>query len=95
MSAIAPGRTISDDELLKSQGAVLDEIEQTRTPFLVTRKGELRLVILSLEDYEALVDTALAKSEPFHRRIAEARAHYAAGLGGSYEAIREELLEGS
>ena len=89
MSAIAPGRVISDDELLSGQEAVLDEIKQASAPYLVTRQDELRLVILNLEDYEALIDAALAESDPLRRRIAEAKAHYAAGLGGSYEAITE------
>jgi PHD/YefM family antitoxin component YafN of YafNO toxin-antitoxin module len=91
MAAIAPHQTISDQELLSGREAVLDEIERTHTPYLVTRDGELRLVILSLEDYETLIDAALAESEPLRLRIAEAKAHYAAGEGGSYETIREEL----
>ena len=90
--AITPGRVISDVELLSGQETILDEIEQAGAPYLVTRQGELRLVILSLEDYELLIDAALAESAPLRHRIAEAKAHYAAGLGGSYEAIREELL---
>lgn len=93
MSAIAPGRVISDKDLLRNQEAVLDMIEQARAPYLVARKGELRLVILSLKDYEALIDAALAQSTTLHRRVAEAKAHYAAGLGGSYEAIRGKLLK--
>ena len=84
---------ITDGELLSGQEAMLDEIEQASAPYLVMRQGELRLVILSLEKYKALIDTALAESDPLRRRIAEAKAHYAAGPGGSYEAIREELLE--
>ncbi len=93
MAAITPGRVISDKELLNGQEAVLDEIEQANAPYLVTRQGELCLVILNLDDYESLIDAALAKSDPLHHRIAEAKAHYTAGMGGSYEAIREELLE--
>ena len=92
MVASKPGRVISDKELLSGQEAVLDEIEQANAPYLVTRQGELRLVILSLSDYESLIDAALVESDPLRHRIAEAKAHYAAGLGGSYEAIRDELL---
>jgi PHD/YefM family antitoxin component YafN of YafNO toxin-antitoxin module len=93
MAAIAPGRVISEEELLRSREEMLDEIEQAHEPYLVTREGELRLVILSLEDYESLIDVALAESEPLRHRIAEAKAHYRAGKGGSYEEMREKLLK--
>ncbi|MEE8389583.1 MAG: type II toxin-antitoxin system Phd/YefM family antitoxin [Anaerolineae bacterium] len=85
MAAVTPGRVISDVELASGYEAMLDEIEQANAPYLVTRQGELRLVILSLDDYESLIDAALAESDPLRHRVAEAKAHYAAGLGGSYE----------
>ena len=60
---------------------------------MVTKRGEPRLVIISIEDYEELIDSKLAASPVLQKRIAEARANYEAGEGGSYEALRQELLK--
>ena len=47
-----------------------------------------------IEDCEELIDSELAASPVLEKRIAEARANYEAGEGGSYEALRQELLKG-
>jgi hypothetical protein len=47
-----------------------------------------------IEDYEELIDSRLAASPVLEKRIAEARANYEAGEGGSYEVLRQELLKG-
>jgi len=52
------------------------------------KRGEPRLVIISVEDYEGLIDAKLATSPVLQKRIAEARANYEAGDGGSYEVLR-------
>jgi hypothetical protein len=45
-----------------------------------------------IEDYEELIDSKLAASPVLEKRIGEARANYEAGEGGSYEVLRQELL---
>jgi len=48
--------------------------------------------LISIEDYEELIDAKLAASLVLQKRIAEARANYEAGEGSSYEVLRQELI---
>lgn len=60
---------------------------------MVTKRGEPRFVIISIQDYEELIDSKLVASPVLQKRIAEARANYEAGEGDSYEALRQELVK--
>ena len=62
---------------------------------MVTRRGEPHFVVLTLEGYEDLIDAKLVVNPLLQKRLSEARAHYEAGEGGSYEALRRQLLEES
>jgi len=92
MAAITLGRIISARDLYDHWERIIEEINHSEGPYLVLRKGEPCLVILSINDYEDLIDAKLASSPALQKRIAEAKANYEAGEGGSYEALRQELL---
>ncbi len=62
--------------------ATLDEVCQDRTPVIITRKRDQSVVMLSLEDYEALEETAyLLRSPANARRLLAAIESLAKGQG--------------
>jgi len=93
MSATTLDKVITASDVRLRWSQIIDEISQAQGPYLVTKRGEPRLVILSFEDYEELIDSKLAASLALQKRIAEARANYEAGEGCSYEVLRQELLK--
>jgi len=95
MTTISFARTISATDLRHHLKAVLDEVDRSGDLLVVTRRGEPRFVVLTLESYEDLIDAKLVASPLLQQRLSEARAHYEAGEGGSYEELRRELLEES
>ena len=93
MSATTLDKVITASDVRHRWSQIVDEISQAEGPYLVTKRGEPRLVIISIEDYEELIDAKLAASAVLQKRIAEARANYETGEGGSYEVLRRELLK--
>ena len=93
MSATTLDKVITASDVRHRWSQIIDEINRAEGPYLVTKRGEPRLVIISIEDYEELIDAKLAASPVLQKRIAEARANYEAGEGGSYEVLRQELLK--
>ena len=60
----------------------MDEVWDDREPMIVTRQGGRSVVILSLEDYEALGETAyLMRSPENARRLTESIRRLEAGHG--------------
>jgi prevent-host-death family protein len=88
-------RTISTSDFHRGLKDVLDEVDRSGASLMITRRGEPHFVVLTLEGYEDLIDAKLVASPLLQKRLSEARAHYEAGEGGSYEALRRELLEES
>jgi len=86
-------RTISTTDFRHRLKDVLDEVDRSGASLVVTRRGEPHFVVLTLEGYEDLVDAKLVASPLLQKRLSEARAHYEAGEGGSYETLRQELPE--
>jgi prevent-host-death family protein len=93
MSPTTLDKVITASDVRQRWGQIINEINQAEGPYLVTKRGEPRLVIISIEDYEELIDAKLAASPVLQRRIAEAKSNYEAGEGGSYEVLRQELLK--
>ena len=67
----------------------IDRVCEDHAPIIVTRKGSPSVVMISLEDYEAVDETAyLLRSPKNARRIFEAILRLEAGEG-----IERELIE--
>jgi len=64
----------------------MDEVCKDRTPVIVTRKSSGSVVIMSLEDFEALEETAyLLRSPKNTRRLIESMAELENGKGTERE----------
>ena len=62
--------------------ATMNEVCRDRVPVIITRKRDRAVVMLSLEDYESLEETAyLLRSPPNARRLLEAIESLARGKG--------------
>lgn len=60
----------------------MDKVCQDHTPVVITRKRDQAVVLLSLEDYEALQETAYLLQSPKNaRRLLEATKSLNAGKG--------------
>jgi antitoxin YefM len=60
----------------------MDKVCDDHSPIVITRKNQRSVVMISLEDYEALEETAyLLKSPNNARRLLEAMAELEAGGG--------------
>jgi antitoxin YefM len=67
----------------------MDKVCSDRTPVIVTRKSSNSVVIMSLEDFEALEETAyLLRSPKNMRRLIESIAQLENGTG-----VEKELVE--
>ncbi len=67
----------------------MDRVCEDHTPLIVTRKGSDSVVMMSLEDYEALEETSyLLRSPENARRLLASIAELEAGCG-----VERELLE--
>ncbi|WP_119292413.1 type II toxin-antitoxin system Phd/YefM family antitoxin [Azohydromonas sediminis] len=68
--------------------SVMDRVAHDHEPLIITRHGEPSVVMLSLEDYRALEETAhLLRSPANARRLLAAIAELEAGRG-----VERELL---
>jgi antitoxin YefM len=61
----------------------MDQVCNDHEPLIITRKGEKPVVLLSLEDYKALEETAYLLRTPANaRRLLAAASQLVAGEGG-------------
>ncbi len=90
MSITTFDKVISAADIHRRWGEIVEEIALSGKPYVVTERGKPSLVILSLEEYEELIDARLAESPLLQERLEEARANYERGEGGSYEALRQD-----
>ena len=82
-------KAITYSEALENLAETMDKVCDDHTPIIVTRKNQRSVVMISLEDYQALEETAyLLKSPNNARRLLEAIAELEAGGG-----IVRELAE--
>ena len=69
----------------------MDRVCEDHSALIITRKGEPSVVMLSLEDYQALEETAyLLRSPANARRLLQAVEELAAG-GGQARALAEDV----
>ena len=66
----------------------MDKVCNDHTPIIITRKNERNVVMMSLEDYHALDETAYLLSSPANaQRLRESIAELRAGKGTEHELI--------
>ena len=66
----------------------MEKVCNDHTPIIITRKREAAVVMLSLDDYQALEETAyLLRSPANARRLLESIAELEAGKGSERELI--------
>ncbi len=83
-------KTMSYTESRAHYAEVLDSVTDDREEIVITRAGHEPVVIVSLEDYESLRETAYLMRSPANaRRLLDAMESLEAGRG-----VSRELVEG-
>ncbi len=83
-------RAITYSEARQRLAPVIDSVVDDKAPIIITKKGEKAVVMMSLEEYEALEETAyLLRSPANARRLVESIRELDAG-GGSAKELTEE-----
>lgn len=78
--------TITYTSLRAALASAMDRVCDDHEPLIVTRNGEQSVVMLSLEDYKALEETARLLHSPVNaKRLLSAVARLAAGQGNERE----------
>jgi antitoxin YefM len=81
-------KTISYTESRARYAEVLDGVVNDREEVVVTRAGHEPVVIVSLEDYESLRETAYLMRSPANaRRLLDAMERLEAGDGESHDLV--------
>jgi len=61
-------RTLSSTDLRKNLAETMDQVNDDHTPVIVTRAGGKPVVMISLEDYSEMDETAYLLSSPANRK---------------------------
>ncbi len=81
-------KTLSYTESRARYAEVLDSVIDDREEVVITRAGHEPVVIVSLEDYEALKETAYLMRSPANaRRLLDAMERLEAGLGEQHDLV--------
>jgi antitoxin YefM len=81
-------KTLSYTESRARYAEVLDSVVNDREEVVITRAGHQPVVIVSLEDYEALKETAYLMRSPANaRRLLDAMERLEAGRGEHHDLI--------
>lgn len=81
-------KTLSYTESRAHYAEVLDSVVNDREEVVITRAGHDPVVIVSLEDYEALRETAYLMRSPANaRRLLDAMERLEAGQGHEHELV--------
>jgi antitoxin YefM len=84
-------KTISYTESRARYAEVLDGVINDREEVVVTRAGHEPVVIVSLEDYESLRETAYLMRSPSNaRRLLDAMERLEAGRGEAHELVESD-----
>ena len=79
-------KTVTMEQAQRRLKSVIKDVQENRTPYVLTRFGKPQALIVSIEEYEEMQEELALLSNPEHiARIAEARAAYSAGEGTSFE----------
>ena len=80
--------TISYTAARANLSKTMEKVCNDHTPIIITRKREAAVVMLSLDDYQALEETAYLLRAPANaRRLLESIAELEAGKGAERELI--------
>ncbi|WP_062465260.1 type II toxin-antitoxin system Phd/YefM family antitoxin [Demequina soli] len=81
-------KTMSYSESRKNYASVLDSVVDDREEVVITRAGHEPVVIVSLDDYESLKETAYLLQNPANaRRLLSAIEDLEAGRGEVHELL--------
>ncbi|QDZ15972.1 type II toxin-antitoxin system Phd/YefM family antitoxin [Humibacter ginsenosidimutans] len=84
-------KTMSYTESRARYADVLDSVVDDREEVVVTRSGHEPVVIVSLEDYESLRETAYLMRSPANaRRLLDAMERLEAGKGRAHDLIETD-----
>ncbi|HAJ51655.1 MAG TPA: prevent-host-death protein [Corynebacterium variabile] len=84
-------RTMNYTESRKRYAEILDSVTEDRDPVIITRSGHESVVMVSLDDYESLRETAYLMRSPANaRRILDAMEELDAGAGVQHDLIDPE-----
>jgi len=64
-------KTLSSTELRKKLAETMDQVNDDHMPVIVTRAGGKPAVLISLEDYYEMDETAYLMSSPANRKVLE------------------------
>ena len=81
-------KTMSYTESRARYAQVLDDVVNNREEVVITRAGHESVVIVSLEDFESLRETAYLMRSPANaRRLLDAMERLEAGAGEAHELV--------
>lgn len=84
--------TISIRELRPKLAKVLKNISDRFDRYIITKRGSPEAVIMSIEDYESILETMDIQSDKdLMRRLAKAEKEKKSGHGRSLDEIKREL----
>ena len=84
--------TISVRELRPKLSKVIDDIHKKFDRYVITRRGKPEVVMMSIDDYEGLLETLEIESDPeLMKRLKKAEEDMKKGKGKSLEQIHKEL----
>ncbi len=84
--------TISVRELRPRLSSVIDRIHAKFDRYVVTKRGKPEVVMMSVEDYEGLLETmAIESDKALVKRLKKADREIAAGKGVSLDQIHKGL----
>lgn len=84
-------KTMSYTESRANYAKVLDSVTDDREEVVITRAGHDPVVIVSLDDYESLRETAYLMRSPANaRRLLDAMEHLETGRGQAHEPIETD-----
>ena len=83
---------ISIRELRPKLSNVLKHIHSKFARYVITRKGKPEAILISIEDYESLVETLEIESDKaLMKRLKKAEGDLKAGKGTTLEEVHKEL----
>jgi len=84
--------TISVRQLRPKLADVLDAVHDRLDRYIITKRGRPEAVMMSIEDYESILETLdIVSDKSLMRRIKKAERDLKQGKGISLERVRKEL----
>jgi prevent-host-death family protein len=79
-------RTVTMEQAQKGLKRIIEDVQENRTPYVLTRFGKPQALIVGIEEYEEMQEELALLSNSEHiTRIAEARAAYKASESIPFE----------